>query len=70
MLQWLKSTNMLRCKDTKVKIHKGTKVQSCNTALYNGLVPQNSVVLLNSMALLNGVALLYGMVQHLTMAKC
>ena len=60
MLQWLKGTNMLRCKDTKMQRHKGTKVQRCNTALYNSLVPHNGVAILNGMAYF-AMQLLYSM---------
>ena len=75
---------MLRCKDAKVQRHKGTKVQRCNTALYNGFVPHNSTAFLNGMvqfsgavlflwcgmALNNDLVLLYGMAWCLKMAQC
>ena len=49
---------------------KGIKVQRCNTALYNGVVPHNSTVLLNDAVQLNNKALIYGMAWHLTMEQC
>ena len=59
MAQRYKCTKMQRHKGAKAK---GTKVQRCNTALCNGLVPYNGTVLLNGMAQVNGTA------QHLK--KC
>ena len=49
-------------------MHKSTKVQRCNTELYNGLVFHNGTALLNGMELLNGIALLYGVEQRCLLA--
>ena len=44
-----------KMQDTKVQRCKGIKVQRCNTALYNSLVPHNGMALLNGVVQLNGV---------------
>ena len=49
--------------------YKGTKVQKCNTALYNDLKLDNRVALLNGMAQLNAIALFYGTAWRLTTAQ-
>ena len=69
MLQWYKVTKVLINNDTKVQRYKGTKVQKCNTALYNDLMLHNCVAILNGMAQINGIALLYGTAWRLTTAQ-
>ena len=55
-MQWCNGTKVQMDKDAKMQRHKGTKVQRCNTALYNNLVLHSGMALLNCVALFNGAA--------------